>query len=589
MKKFAGLATSRGYVSGPVFLYRGDGEVLVPEYTVAVGEEIKELARFHRGIEEARRDIANLIAVLKTRTGREDVKVFESHQMLLEDPTMTAEVERTITLDRLNAEAAVKKTIAGFRAQFDRMNDAYFRERVRDLDDVERRVLNAIAGRERTPALDLKTPSIIVAKDLTPSETVQLPREYMLGFATDAGSITSHVALLARAIGIPAVTGLETLSENVKPGDTILLDGTNGVVTLNPDARTKREFREREELRREADEALDRRAAGTLKDGGRVRLFGNVHPGIPIALLKDFGAGGIGLYRSEYLWLNRELEPTEEEQYAAYRDVTKYAMNLSPEATITIRTLDIGGDKTVRGITAKEANPFLGNRSIRYLLSKPEVFRTQLRAILRASVHGRICVMYPMVSCLEELERAEELMEEVKRSLEAEGIDYDRNLPIGAMIEVPSAALIAPALAKHVKFFSIGTNDLVQYTLAADRGNEAVAHLYQPLHPAVLELVRRTITAARANGIYVSVCGESAADPVLGTLWAAMGVDLLSMSAGYIPQMAKIFRSLTRDDLEDYRAFAETVGCELKGAEVYEKCRAFLRERITNFEEIIAV
>ena len=588
MRTIAGLATARGFAVGPAFIYRGDGEIPIPQYVVEPGREADELQRLKRALAETKRDLEGLISALREHTGGNDVRVFECHMMLLEDIVLYGETEKYIREDRINAETAVRRTANHARKQFAQMNDPYFRERVRDLDDVERRLLKALTGFADDPTTELKVPSIVVADDLTPSETVRLPRDLVLGFATNGGSTTSHVALLARAMGIPAVTGLGDITKRAIAGETLLLDGTNGAVTIFPTASAIRDFSDLIERQRElVEDVVSGAPAGTLKDGTDVPLYANVHPGVPVADVKAQGARGIGLYRSEYLWLNRELEPTEEEQFEAYRDAAKFASTLGERSTIAIRALDIGGDKLVRGISTKEANPFLGNRSIRYLLSNPDVFAKQLRAILRASAFGKVGVMYPMVSCVEELQAAEKILAEVKAQLDAEGIAYRKDILVGAMIEVPSAAINADALAKHVDFFSIGTNDLVQYTMAADRGNEAVAHLYQPTNPAVLRLMKMTIAAAKRNGIYVSVCGESAADPVVGVLWAAMGVDVLSMSASYIPLMAKLLSRLTRADLDDYLMAVEALGDGATAAEIQAACESWMRARIPDLDNIV--
>jgi phosphotransferase system enzyme I (PtsI) len=424
---------------------------------------------------------------------------------------------------------------------------------------------------------------------LTPSETVQLPRDLVLGFATNGGSPTSHVALLARAMGIPAVTGLGDITSYVRAGERVAIDGANGTVTVHPDAKTIREYADLFEREREISEAAaaNRSPVCTLKDGSEILIFANVHPGVPISGLREHGARGVGLYRSEYLWLNREHEPSEEEQFRAYRDAARFTTTLGEKASITIRALDIGGDKIVRGITSKEENPFLGNRSIRYLLNNTDVFKTQLRAILRASAFGRVQLMYPMISCVEELKEAAKVLEEVKKELDEKSIAYDREMPVGAMIEVPSAAINAGAIAKYVDFFSIGTNDLVQYVMAADRGNESVASLYQPTNPAVLFLMRNVIASAKRRGIKVSVCGESASDPVVGVLWAAMGIDVLSMSATYIPVISAILSRLTRAELDEYGLLDETFNGELTASEVYESCRAWLKSHVFDFENIV--
>lgn len=589
MMTVAGLPTARGFVSGPVFVYRGDGEISIPEYIVPEGREAAEMERLRHAYELTRRDLEGLISVLRERTGRADVRVFECHLMLLEDNMLRKETEKHVTVDRLNAEAAIRKTADGARAMFGRMNDPYFRERVRDLDDLERRIQKALLGVERHLNLDLRTPSIVVADDLTPSETVQLPREYVLGFAMNGGSPTSHVALLARALAIPAVCGLGDITSRVTPGETILLDGTNGAVTLHPDRDAVEQFEILVRRQRELAEAAGSsdHPAGMLKDGGRVYIYANVHPGVPVAGVSAYGATGIGLYRSEYLWLNRELEPTEEEQFETYKSAAQFCAKLAPDASITIRALDIGGDKLVRGISTKEANPFLGNRSIRYLLTHRDVMRKQLRAILRASAFGKICLMYPMVSCVEELKEAATVLEQVKRQLEDERIAFDREMLVGAMVEVPSAALNADELARYVKFFSIGTNDLVQYTMAADRGNESVAHLYQPLNPAVIKLVKMTIAAANKNGIYVGVCGESASDPIVGLYWAALGVGMLSMSATYIPAMAKLFSLLTRADLDEYAKVPDSMPVGSTAQDIFDACHAWLLKKIPDLDTML--
>ena len=589
-----GLATARGFAVGPVFVYRGDGDIPVPEYVVEPGCEGDEALRFRRAIYAARRDLQNLVSTLKARAGRADAKIFECHIMLLEDMMLAEETENRILKDRMNAEAAVRRTADNARAVFGRMNDPYFRERVRDLDDVERRVLENLLGTAANAHAGLKVPSVIVADDLTPSETVQLPRELVLGFATNGGSTTSHVALLARSMGIPAVTGLGNVTSLVQPGETVLLDGTEGTVTVSPTAAAIRDFRDLVERQREiSEEAFRGGPAGTLKDGGEVLLFANLHPGAPLEGVRELGARGVGLYRSEYLWLNHEGEPSEDEQYAAYREVAEFASTLSDSATATIRLLDIGGDKLVRGISQRtdtrqrETNPFLGNRSIRYLLSNPEVFRSQLRAVLRASAHGRVCLLYPMISCVEELRASAEILDGIRREFDGQGVPYDKRMPVGAMIEVPSAAINAASLAKYVDFFSIGTNDLIQYTMAADRGNESVAHLYQPTNPAILQLMRHVIGVAKKANVKVGVCGESAADPIVGVLWAALGIDMLSMSATYIPVLSKLFSKLTREDLDDYARTILALGDDMTSEDIFAKCREWMHAKIPDLDNIV--
>ena len=588
MQTLTGLATARGFVVGPAFICRGDRDLPVPEYVVEPGREGDELLRLRRACVETRRDLEGIISTLRDRTERAGIRVFESHIMMLEDPSLVGAAEKLVRDERLNAEAAVRRTVDRAREQFSRMNDPYFRERVRDLDDLERRVLSALTGLGGSPHIELKSPSVIVADDLTPSETVRLPREYVLGFAMDGGSTTSHVALLARAMGVPAVSGLGDVTERVKPGDTVLIDGTSGTVMINPDVATVLSFRDLVERQKEiTEEASIGAPAGTLRGGGEVRIYANFHAGVPTEDVRVHGARGIGLYRSEYLWLNRELQPTEDEQFAAYRETAEFAATLDPRSSVAIRMLDIGGDKMVRGLSAKESNPFLGNRSIRYLLSHRDVFLTQLRAVLRASAFGRVRIMYPMVSCVEELRESAEALAEAKAALDAAGIAYDHDIPVGMMVEVPSAAINAAAFAKLVDFFSIGTNDLVQYVMAADRGNDAVARLYQPTNPAVLKLIRTTIDAAKSRGIPVSVCGVSAADPIVGILWAAMGVDELSVSATYIPVLSKLLHRLSRADLDEYARVAASMPDDSTGEEVFAACRAWMADKFPDLDNIV--
>ena len=583
METVAGLAISRGFVAGPAFLYRADSLPNVPERILAPEAVDGELARFHDARATARRQLTTLIAGLKARgaSGGED-EVFAGHLELFDDVLLVAAMERNIREAHVNAETAVRRAISEFRDVFAKMKDAYLRERARDLDDIERRILRVLTSTEETTLSQIDHPVIIVADDLTPSETVSLPRDFVLGFATDRGSTTSHVALLARALGIPAVVGLGDISMRVRTGDMILLDGTNGAVTLDPDEATRAEFNETIRRSRELYSQLadDYPRSGVLKDGTPVTLRANVQPGVPLCGLATFGAEGIGLYRSEYLWLGEDGNPSEETQAKAYSAAARVVAGMGGNARVVFRALDLGGDKLVSGAFLREANPFLGCRSIRWLLAHRDVFRAQLRAILRASAVGPSAVMYPMIATREELREANAELARAKEELAAKGIPFDAAIPCGSMIEVPSAALAADQLAREVDFFSIGTNDLVQYTLAADRGNEQVAYLYQPAHPAVIRLVDMTARAAKAAGIPVAVCGESAADPVMAALWIGLGVSSLSMGASGIPVVKKALRGLTSADLS---ALAETVRgmcADSSAADIYAHCRSFLLEKV---------
>ena len=585
MVTVGGTATSRGFVSGPVFLYAGDHDLVLPEYRLPAEKVGAELARFREARAETRRQLEGVVTDVSARVASDEADIFKNHLIILEDEVIISAIEKLIREERLNVEAAMHRVADGFRKSFERMNDPYLRERARDLDDVERRMLRVLTGRSETALAQITSPVIVVADDLTPSETVTMPRRYILGFATNRGSATSHVALLARAMGIPAVTGLGDITSRVKVGDHILLDGTNGAVTINADRDTREQFarliwRERE-LMAALEESRQQPDSGLL-----VKLFANVQPGIPFGSLAAFGAEGMGLYRSEYLWLGGADEPTENEQAAAYTEAVKAVSSLGPDARVVFRVLDIGGDKMMRGATAKEANPFLGNRSIRFLLSRRDIFRAQLRAILKASACGKAAIMYPMVATIEELRQANAELIQAMAQLRMAKIPFDDHIPAGCMIEIPSAALNADLFAKEVSFFSIGTNDLVQYTMAADRGNEKVSYLYQPTNPSVIHLVDMTVQAAKRAGIPCAVCGESASDPVLATLWASIGCSGLSMSASYIPVIRKTLRSIRPEDaavlVDEVRALCATAGAE----EIYAHVRGFLRTRIPDLDEL---
>ena len=583
----SGLATSRGFAVGPVFLYSKSSALAVPEYVLSDADVEAELIRYRAALAETRRQIEELAAKFKSDADGIASDVLANHLLLLEDPMANSAVERRIRDEHLNAEAAIRRTTDDFRAMFAKMKDEYLRERQRDVEDIESRMMRILLGCGDSAFEHVTSPVIVVADDLTPSETVTFPRELILGFATNRGSATSHVALLARALGIPAVVGLGDITSRVQAGDIILLDGSTGVVTVNPDAQTRAAFdrhakSEQELLARIERDDVDARGAAAPS----VRLCANMQPGVSIKDLSSYGAQGIGLYRSEYLWLGGEANPGEAEQTAAYSEAAKAAAKLGAGSRAVIRALDLGGDKLQRGRLALEANPFLGNRSIRYLLTHRDVFHVQLRAILRASACGPSAVMYPMIATLEELREANAALARAMESLRTEGVSFDANIPRGMMVEVPSAALNADAFAKECDFFSIGTNDLVQYTMAADRANERVSYLYQPANPAVIRLVDMTVRAARAAGIPVAVCGESASDPVLGVLWTGLGVTELSMSAGYIPPIRKVLQAVSADDA---RALAERVlgyGSSRTAAEIYAECRALVLSKVPEFEEM---
>ena len=589
MMTISGIAASRGFAAGPVFVHRPESSFSVPEYVIPPERVIAELTRYHSARAATRQQIEALIAQLR-EDDRSGVEIFTNHLAMLDDTVTIADVERQVREKRVNVESAIRRTVAEFREAFGRMHDPYLRERIRDIDDVERRLLRNLLGLNESAFAQLTEPVVVVATDLAPSETMSIPREQVLGFALDRGSATSHVALLARALGIPAVVGLGDVVSRVRPGDEILLDGTNGTVTVNPDVKTCSEFARLVLRGRELSALLeeDRDKVGATKDGAPLKFCANSQPGVPMGGLAAFGAQGVGLYRTEYLWLTSDMSPSEEKQTETYTSAVRAAAAMGQNARVVFRALDLGGDKLMRGQFTREPNPFLGNRSIRWLLSNREAFRAQLRAILRASAIGPSAVLWPMVATLQELREAQSELTKAMDELRASGTPFDEFIPVGCMIELPSAALCAEQFAREVNFFSIGTNDLIQYTLAADRGNTNVAYLYQPTNPAVLRLIDLTIRAARKSGIPVAVCGESASDPVLGALWVGMGVTELSMSASYIPVMRKLLRGLTSHELQELADQARMMCMDHSAAEIYSACRQFILSKIPQLEEIQA-
>jgi phosphotransferase system enzyme I (PtsI) len=507
--------------------------------------------------------------------GAQEGSIFDAHLLVLEDRTLLDEVVRVIQEEKVNAEHAFQMVADRYAATLSAIEDEYLRERAADMRDVTQRVLNNLLGVEdETDLHQLKEPCIIVSHDLSPSNTAQFSRRNVLGFATNIGSKTSHTAIMARSLRIPAVVGLKDISSQLETGQYALLDGLNGVIIVNPTDQTLYEYGQlilKQATLQQTLRDILREPAVTL-DGHRVTLSANIEQAADSQEVKANGAEGVGLFRTEYLFLNRERLPGEEQQYQAYREA---AAALKP-LPLVIRTLDLGGDKVLANThVPRELNPFLGWRAIRISLQEREIFRAQLRAILRASVEGNVKVMYPMISGLDELKQANALVEEYKAELRGEKIAFDENLEIGAMIETPSAAIIADSLAKRVKFFSIGTNDLIQYSLAVDRMNERIAHLYEPTHPAIVRLIKAIVDAAHAQKVWVSVCGEMAGDPVLAPLLIGLGVDELSAAPPLVPQVKYLIRRLKLTEAKEVAAFA--LNCE-SASEILARCQDISRQ-----------
>ena len=554
-KVYRGIAVSAGVCRGRVIVLRRTRHVIAKR-ELATEHIEPEVRRFEHALVRTRQQITEVQRRVSQTMSSSEADIFDAHLLMLEDRVLIEEVIKLIREQQVNADYAFHTAAERYIGVLEAVEDEYLRERAADLRDLTGRVLdNLLEVKEQFDLKHLHEPCLLVGHDLSPSTTAQLDRKFVLGFATDIGGRTSHTAILARSLDIPAVVGLKTLSDDLQTGDYILLDGYNGTVIVNPTDQTLFEYGQLAKVKASLEEKLrevQHQPAVTL-DGKGLHLSANIESQEDVPAVLAHGAEGVGLFRTEFLFINRENLPTEEEQYQVYRQV---AEALQPHPVI-IRTLDLGGDKFASHLQlAQEMNPFLGWRAIRFCLAQPELFCAQLRAILRASAVGNIKMMYPMISGLDELNQANALVEKCKAALRAENIPFAENLEIGAMIEIPSAALIADALAKRVKFFSIGTNDLIQYTLAADRTNEKVSHLYEPTHPAILRLIKMTVEAAHANGIWAGVCGEIAGDPVLAPLLIGLGVDELSAAPAVLDEMKYIIRRIKLSEAQALAARA---------------------------------
>ena len=577
-----GIGVSPGVAIGPVYL-RAQESTHVPEWTIESTAVSAEILRFEEAIIETRKQIRQIQETLSAQTRGQDASILDAHLMVLDDRTFIEEVIGSVRERCKNIEWMVREASEKYAAVLNAVEDDYLRERVADVRDVARRIIRNLLGSTTTLREDLPEDHIIVAHDLAPSETAALPKDRIVGFATDLGSPTSHTAVMARALELPAVVGLHDISSRVSPGDIVLIDGNKGVLIINPSAAKLQKYGEVAEARRTIEEGLNtlQHEPAETKDGHTITLSANTEGPEDVDAVLQYGAHGIGLLRSEFLHLAQASVMTEEEQTEAY---TRIAKLIAP-APLIIRTLDLGGDKYFPdGRVQKEENPFLGCRSIRLSLLHPDYFKQQLRAILRASAIGNVKVMYPMISSLDEVLQANRYLAEAKEDVKAEGISLDSDIEVGVMIELPAAALAADILAEHVDFFSIGTNDLIQYTIAVDRGNERVAYLYEPTHPAVLKLIKMTIDAAHSNGIWVGLCGEMAADPLMTGLLLGMGVDELSVTPRAVPLVKDAVRSLDFSQASDLAQ--ASLRCKT-AAEVLDLCRKLTEKVAPEILELV--
>ena len=539
MKK--GIAASKGYAIGTVFLQKHE-VVSIPEHVIT--DKIEEIQRFRQSVSESKSQIKHIKESAEKTLGQESAAIFEAHLSFLEDPELIDGIEAEIQNNSSNAIKAVSDVAATYIQLFETMEDDYMRERAADIKDVSKRIIANLAGvSTRFEVQEANT--IVVAHDLTPSDTSQLDTNKVIAFLTDIGGRTSHTAIMARTLEIPAVVGLGDITKHVKTGDILIVDGEKGEVIINPQKQEIDAYYKAQELFIKKQEELKTLVGveAVTQSGKHIEVAGNIGKPEDVEHVIASGGDGIGLFRTEFLYMDRKTEPTEEEQFESY----KYVLERMRDKRVVIRTLDIGGDKVLPYLPMpQEMNPFLGYRAIRLCLDKKELFRKQIRALLRASVYGKLCVMFPMISGLEEFRAAKSIVDVCKQELDVEGISYSDQIQWGIMIEIPAAALCADELAKHVDFFSIGTNDLIQYTLAADRMNEKVSYLYDPMHPAVLRLIKMTIDGAHQEGKWVGMCGEMAGDEQAIPTLIAYGLDEFSMSASSILTAKKIILEYER-------------------------------------------
>ncbi len=547
-QRIRGTIASQGIRIGKAYVYRGD-KVVVPKYNIPESWVDDELKRLEETVKKTKEDIAGIQTQIAQSLSRDMADIFASHLMVLEDPQIIDKARQTIRKERRNAEWVINDISLELMESMSNIEDEYLRERIVDLSDINKRL---IANLQKTTGNDLDTINeevIVIAPDLTPSETAVMDKNLVQAFVTDRGGRTSHTAIMARALEIPAIVGTREASSLVKNGDTVIVDAIHGLVIINPSEEDLETFNDYQQiyLNLEAELAELRDMPSMTTDGTEIQLLGNIEIPEEMESIKEHKAHGIGLYRSEFLFLDTSL-PDEERQYEAYRRVVKY---FAPQP-VTIRTLDVGGDKVYAYAEAyREKNPFLGCRAIRFSLENMDIFRTQLRAILRASVHGNVKLMFPMISTVEEFIRARETVDEIMTELDREDLPFDRDIPVGIMVEVPSAVINADILSKRADFFSVGTNDLVQYILAVDRISEKIAYLYNPLNPAVLRFLKQLIETAHSHNTPVSLCGEIAGDFRYTMILLGLGFRTLSMGQAYMYQVKKIIRSVSIQECEE--------------------------------------
>ncbi|MFW5688995.1 MAG: phosphoenolpyruvate--protein phosphotransferase [Spirochaetota bacterium] len=549
MKTLSGISAAPGIAIGKVFIYSHETPA-VPRYGISSNDVAREMERFRAAAEKARSELRDIRKQGESEMDDDQLAILDSHLLMMEDQDFHEQVEAGIIESLMNVEWVLYQSVQRLLDKLNSSESEELRERSSDVHDVTSRVLNHLMQRERFSLADLSEEVILVAHDLMPSDAIVMNKRMVRGIATDAGGRTSHTAILARSFEIPSVLGLSEVSRMAEGGETIIVDGNHGTITLSPDEDTlaRYESESQEWHRHEVQLMRLHDLPAETRDGKLIALKANIEVPDEVESVVAHGGDGIGLYRSEFLFLGGGKLPSEEQQLRAYRHV----LEALPGKPVTIRTLDVGGDKVAPQLEdMDEQNPILGWRAIRFCLSNRDIFRTQLRALLRSSLYGDLRIMFPMISGLEELVEATDFLREVRDELRREGVEVAPDVSVGTMIEVPSAAMVSDILARKSSFFSVGTNDLIQYTIAVDRGNERIAYLYEPFHPGVLRMLRLVVDNGHANGIPVAMCGEMAADPLATVLLLGLGFDELSMSAGSIPEVKRIVRSVSVAEAEE--------------------------------------
>lgn len=570
-----GISAAPGIVIGKASLK--DSELLVvPQIRLAKGDVDKEVDKFQEAVEKTRDELRSIKSHIAEQMGDNHARIFDAHLMILDDVMVSEDTIDVIRKEKLNAAASFQRVVNRVMSSFDQIEDEYLKDRYVDIKDVKRRVLLHLLGRERGSVDKPVDPSIIVSHDLSPSDTAQLDRRMTMAFATDKGGRTSHTAILARSQGVPAVVGLEDVFDAVETGDTIIIDGNTGSVVINPTKATIEDYEAEIKRFKELEDqllTLTHYPAITIDDK-QFMLCANLDLPEEVESVLEYGGQGVGLFRTEYFFISQDYLPSEDEQYKMYRSVAEKL----GDRPVTFRTIDIGGDKIVGYLNnATELNPFMGWRGIRFCLARKDIFKAQLRALYRTSAHGNIKIMFPMIAQIEEVIQAKEICNEVQVELKRGRYKFDPNVELGVMIETPSAVVMADAMAKEVDFFSIGTNDLIQYTLAVDRGNSRISHLYQNLHPSIIRSLKTTVEAAHKKKIHVGVCGEMCVDPLSVLVLIGLAIDEFSTSPNMIPEVKRIIRSVTYDEC---KSLVRRVLRYRTTSEIEREIEEFLKARV---------